>query len=711
MKTFRTLAAGIFLFAAHALWAQSTVDITGATESTIIKNTSPAYISALGIDPNRLNEFGTWNIQNNWGGQSLSPKSCIVIKDGVIIGEWYGDRYGNPVSPQTASKQKAKIYGGSQTLAMLLFEKLTANKTKYNIPDDFSLSAKLYDARWIPDNISLNTSLKEKITFDDVFRHASGLMPESAGNERGEEKSRIAFTFGLDKKHPLSSRLYFTPGHPESYRNGSPYSSLAYNHLSVIFKTLTGIPAWKLLENELLHPLGITDIGYSTKLESTYQPWQQDSIRWIAADGLWLRPVDLSKIGLLLANGGLWNGKEIVPNEWISRFTESGNYPDMLANRPDGFWTNGHRKGKGFRPYQEQYPEDMIAFSEEGLTWVYVIPSKNMVVVRTSEIFGVNRQEIESRFLTRLFSCFGESLLAGIKSASGLLPDPLNPSRLIYNTSPANDSSLNPAYLCTTVSLNKYLDLSSSEQYIPPSSTGKQGSEISLHSTEINSSWARLTFYDKYPFIAFITPRKAISSDDDLHQKLVLAGEEAAGRFSLVLNEDPVYKQLAMEGKTDEIRKRNWAVAMSGTHIIIPVQVSGKDSVEIKKSNRILKEFMENSFFNYVAPKDELALGGSKYILGNQGSVYIIYTPKAGKNIGIKSIKKGTYDLKWLDCKTGKTLEGKFEIGDTNRYVWDIPEQMGEEVALYLVNDQFKKAHRKALTSLKEISKNLADLE
>ncbi len=711
MKTFSTLAAGIFLFAAQTIWAQPAAVKTGEPASSLTKNTSPAYISALGIDPNRLNEFGLWNTQNNWGGQSLSPKSCIVIKDGVIIGEWYGDSYGNPRSPDIASKQKTKIYGGSQTLAMLLFAALTEHREKYDIPEDFSLSSRLYDPGWIPENISLSTPRKKEITFDQVFRHSSGLMPESAGNERGEEKSRIAFTFGLNKKHPLSARLYFPPGHPESFHSGSPYSGLAYNHLSVIYKALTGKPAWKLLEDEILHPLAITDIGYSTERESTYQPWQKDSIRWIAADGLWLRPVDLSKIGLLISNGGIWNGKEIVSHEWISRFTGSGDYPDMLANRPHGFWTEGNRKGKGFRPYQGQYPEDMIAFSEEGLTWVYVIPSKNMVIVRTSSIFGVDRQEIEARFLARLFNCFGESDFTGISNVTGLLPDPLNPSRLIYNTPSSKTGVYDPAYLCTTASLNTCLDLPSTAQNISTSSVSGKTAEIALHSTDISSNWARLTFYKKCPFIAVINPGTAIRDADMLHKKLVMTGEEAAGRFSLILNEDPVYKQLAAEGKTDEIRKRNWAVAMAGVHVVIPVKTSGKDSSEIEKSNRILKSFMENSFFNYVSPKDELAFEGSKYVLGNQGSVYIIYSPEAGKKIGIKSITKGKYDLKWLDCKTGKTLEGKFEISETNHYIWDIPDQMGEEVALYLVSDQFRKAHRHALTSLNKVSGNLADLE
>lgn len=711
MKTLNILLAGIFLYATHALQAQPAVEKTVETASALSKNTSQEYISALGINPNRLEEFGKWNIQNNWNGHSLAPKSCIVIKDGVIIGEWYGDTYGNPLPPEQAGKLKTKIFGGSQTLTMLLFGTLISQKEKYGIPDDFSLSSKLYDGRWLPKDIRLSTPAKAQITFDQVFRHSSGLMPESAGNERGEEKSRIAFTLGLNREHPLSARLYFPPGHPEAYRHGSPYSSLAYNHLSVVFRKLTGKPAWQLLEENLLHPLGIQDVGYSTELESTYRPWQQDSIRWIAADGLWLRPVDFSKIGLLIANGGLWMGKEIVPHSWIEQFTGSGDYPDMLANRPQGFWTAENRKGKGFRPYNGIYPENMIAFSEEGLTWAYVIPSKNVVVVRTSQIFGVDRKKIESEFLTRLFSCFGENYLPEASSLAHLLPDPLNPARLVYNTAASEKSTITPAYICSMAPLNTCLDLPPEEQYKTTSPSAGEKAEIRLHSTDINNNWAYIRYYEKYPFIAVITPKRPIADADALHRKLLTANEEAAGRFSLLLNNDPVYQQLAQAGKIDDIRKRNWAVAMSGTHLVIPVKISGKDSAKVAQSNRILKEFMEQSFFNYIAPRDELAFGNSKYIMGNQGSVYLIYSPDAGKTIGIKSIAKGNYTVKWLDCRTGKTLEGKLEIGETNRYVWDVPESFGGEVALRLVSDRFKKTHRQALTKVGEVSKNLADLE
>lgn len=695
MNTITTIVVSILLFTTQLLWAQTA--IINPTEA-LIKNTSPEYVSALGIDPNRLEDFGKWNTQNNWNGRSLTAKSCIVIKDGVIIGEWYSDIYGNPLPEEQASNQKTRIFEGSQTLAMLLFGTLANNKEKYDLPEDFSLSAKLYNSKWLPDNITISSSIKADITFDQVFSHSSGLMPESAGNERGDEKSRIAFTFGLDKKHPLSARLYFPPGKPESYHDGSPYSGLAFNHLPLVFKTLTGKPAWQLLENEILHPIGITDIGYSTELESTYKPWLTDSIRWIAAGGLWMRPVDYAKIGMLLANGGKWMERNIVPTNWISHFTNTGNYPDLIGNKPGYYWTNGHKKGTGYHQYREAYPDDMFCYGGEGLTWTYVIPSENIVVVRTSRIYGVDRNMIESQFLARLFNCFAKGNTMVVNHDRTVLPDPFNQSRLIHNTS--GSKMLKPAFICSSGKISDILNTHTIQMNNNTSDVSTLKGESSLSMTDINPSLANITFYSDYPYIAIITPKIIIQDADKIHKYLVETWQKTAGRFSLLLNKDPAYIQLAKDGKTDEIRHRNWAAAMAGANIILPTGSSHIDSVDIARSNHRLQKFMEDTYFNYTSSKDELAFGGSKYILANQGSVYIIYSLEANQPLGIKSIPKGKYALKWFDCKTGKTLEGKLEIKKTDRYLWSIPDSMGKEVALYLVSDQFTKNHNLALTQI-----------
>jgi len=50
------------------------------------KNTNPDFVRSLGMDPAKLEEFGKYNISV----RSSSAKSCIAIKKGWVVGEWYG---------------------------------------------------------------------------------------------------------------------------------------------------------------------------------------------------------------------------------------------------------------------------------------------------------------------------------------------------------------------------------------------------------------------------------------------------------------------------------------------------------------------------------------------------------------------------------------------------------------------------------------------
>ncbi|MCK5371379.1 MAG: hypothetical protein KAQ62_22615, partial [Cyclobacteriaceae bacterium] len=73
------------------------------------KNTNSEFITSLGMDPQKLIEFGEWNVINDWGGNSLMHKSCIVIKNGWIIGEWYADKDGKLIPVEEGKNKKARL--------------------------------------------------------------------------------------------------------------------------------------------------------------------------------------------------------------------------------------------------------------------------------------------------------------------------------------------------------------------------------------------------------------------------------------------------------------------------------------------------------------------------------------------------------------------------------------------------------------------------
>jgi CubicO group peptidase (beta-lactamase class C family) len=57
----------------------------------------------------------------------------------------------------------------------------------------------------------------------------------------------------------------------------------------------------------LFEPLGITDFAWTKNSKSGI----------LEVGGLRLRSRDLAKIGQLVVNGGIWNGRQIVSQKWV----------------------------------------------------------------------------------------------------------------------------------------------------------------------------------------------------------------------------------------------------------------------------------------------------------------------------------------------------------------------------------------------------------
>lgn len=87
------------------------------------------------------------------------------------------------------------------------------------------------------------------------------------------------------------------------------------------------------------------------------------------------RPIDFAKLGRLYLNKGNWNGKQIVPKQWVEKSI------DIKSSKNDGIYTYQwwHTwQGKG------------ADFFAEGLLgqFVYVYPSKNIIIVRLGKKEG-----------------------------------------------------------------------------------------------------------------------------------------------------------------------------------------------------------------------------------------------------------------------------------------------------------------------------------
>jgi hypothetical protein len=85
-----------------------------------------------------------------------------------------------------------------------------------------------------------------------------------------------------------------------------------------------------------------------------------------------------------------------------------------------------------------------------------------------------------------------------------------------------------------------------------------------------------------------------------------------------------------------------------------------------------------------MAPHDELAAGGTQYVLAEPGQSYIAYSSKHGGKIGLKGLPAGVYDFTWFDCMTGKTIEQQGLSVQAGEQTWNVPENLGAELAVHV---------------------------
>jgi CubicO group peptidase (beta-lactamase class C family) len=102
---------------------------------------------------------------------------------------------------------------------------------------------------------------------------------------------------------------------------------------------------------------------------------------YVCGAGLFASARDWARFGLLYLNDGVWEGRRILPEGWVSYSTE----PAPTAEKGDygaQIWLNGGPEGRPeLRPFPS-LPPDLYYFQGYQGQYVAVIPSRRVVVVR-----------------------------------------------------------------------------------------------------------------------------------------------------------------------------------------------------------------------------------------------------------------------------------------------------------------------------------------
>ena len=168
--------------------------------------------------------------------------------------------------------------------------------------------------------------------------------------------------------YALSRKFVVDPGSDFNYNGGLTQV------MAAVLERATKSSLEDYARTKLFEPLGITDVEWVGDLAGMPS----------AASGLRLRARDLAKFGSLYLHGGKWNGKQVIPNDWVERSTRR-----QFRFRPGTGSSAGVQSGYGYFwwyfcvPSAAGMPGDMIEARTaigNGQQRIFVLPGLDMVV-------------------------------------------------------------------------------------------------------------------------------------------------------------------------------------------------------------------------------------------------------------------------------------------------------------------------------------------
>ena len=204
-----------------------------------------------------------------------STQGVVVIKNGKIIGEKYAEGY------------TLNSHGTSWSMAKSYYAALVGISIQRGEIGSLDDPASKY--------LEYYKDERSKITIRDLLNMSSGLdFPSHEHEKMFFQKSHLDYAknVGVEKEAGLKFE----------------YNNVNSMIIGDILYVVTGIKADKLLVERILDPIGA----------SNYKLWKDEMGAVLTYCCVDMTPRDYSKIGLLFARNGNWEGSQIIPEGFIN---------------------------------------------------------------------------------------------------------------------------------------------------------------------------------------------------------------------------------------------------------------------------------------------------------------------------------------------------------------------------------------------------------
>ncbi len=269
--------------------------------------------------------------------EGKNTQGVVVVRDGVIVAEWYEDGRG------------ATSFATSWSVAKSFTSALIGIAIREGLID--GVDARV--AEFFPDWRGTN---KEAITLRHVLSMESGLQWDE--DYTPDDVSDIIRMIVLEEDH-----LAYAAARPPEVPPGTrfSYSSGDTMLFSGVLEAVTGGKAGEYAREKLFDPIGMEPVD-----------WWRDAVGHTVTYCCLDTPTrELAKFGLLYLRGGRWEGRQVVPADWVEASTT-----------PNGLW-----EGYGYQWWltgltNPDLPRDLYSARGHDGQYIYVVPSLDLVVVR-----------------------------------------------------------------------------------------------------------------------------------------------------------------------------------------------------------------------------------------------------------------------------------------------------------------------------------------
>ena len=262
--------------------------------------------------------------------------AVVVMRHGKVIGEMYPKPY--------APEYRHTMYSCSKTFVGIAVG-LAIEDNRLRLDDRVAA----FFPEQLPDSVSKDLA---SMTVRDLLTMASGVKPDWNMRSRGKEWIR---TF-LSKPVEAPGTKY-------------AYDSMVSYMLAAVVQKVTGKKLTEYLQERVFTPMNVTEWAWEESPEGV------NTGGW----GVHIQPESLAKFGQLILNEGRWEGKQLVPAEWIREMCKKHR---ETGREVYGYhiWHCGGHDG---------------AVRADGALGQYVISvlDKDMVVVMTEATLGNGRDQ------------------------------------------------------------------------------------------------------------------------------------------------------------------------------------------------------------------------------------------------------------------------------------------------------------------------------